>query len=122
MAKKFDVQLVQVFPMKPGKDKIYTVTCYEPRNEKRYGFPANSSRRTWGWFPNKARAIRSVLNNETGMFEIGYYTYAVIEEYRSGIIASAHNAWWYKYDHKTKKVKAVPAPKFAKNIINYAMG
>jgi len=115
------VDLEQVFPVRIGKQVIYTVTCHEPGVFSKK-VRERSRTRVWGWFRDKRRAMASVMCNSTDMFEEGYYTYAVVEGVTSGLIPYAKQIQWFKYDHKKKTVTKIEKPAFSKSIVNYSMG
>ena len=52
--------------------------------------------RTWGWYLRFEDAEKSVLENHTDIFERGYYSLAVIEEYPERVCAVNRNSWWYQ--------------------------
>lgn len=110
-------KFVRVYPVAAGKKPIFVVACYRPSDGIRRSYT-----RTWGWFSTKKEAMRAVEVDHTGMFEIGYYTHAVIESFLPGIFPYGKQVAWYNYNPKTKKAKLVPAPKFAKNVVNFGMG
>lgn len=120
---KFKVTTHRVFPKRVGKATIYMVTCYEPSSGQGKGIAYEpAKRRCWGWFKDKKRAIQAVMNNETDMFELGWYTYAVVEEVPSGIIPISKALGWFEFDHKKKTVKKTETPLFAKHVCNFSIG
>lgn len=119
---KVKVSTVQVFPVHVGKGFIYTVTCYQPSKWDKKRILAESRCRVWGWLKDKSRAIKAILGNETDMFEDGYYTYAIVEKVREGICSHAEAIQWFHYDHKTRMVKRIKTPDFAKRTCNFSMG
>lgn len=53
-----------------------------------------------GWFPSRYDAIQVLVNNEGNVNECGYYQYAVIEEWKSGIHQVVKNALFYEFVDK----------------------
>lgn len=74
-------------------DKIYTVTMVGTKSD-----PLDT--RCWGWFPKLENAVRTVRWNQTDIFEIGYYKYAVIEESLPGVYGSCTQHSWWTMDPK----------------------
>ena len=91
---------------------IFTITClYLNREDADRPY---EHKRTWGWHPSLERAIRAVMDNETDMFERGYYNMAVIEERPAGTMAFARNGHWFDVkfvDPKTNTYEITPIPK-----------
>ena len=52
--------------------------------------------RTWGWYPTLARATQAAMNNETDMFEMGYYNAVVVEEFPCGTMEMAIAEHWFE--------------------------
>lgn len=58
-------------------------------------------KRTVGWFPTLADAIRVVTNNEGDLYEANHYNHCVIEEVTAGLYPSigrkSCQEWWFKW-------------------------
>ena len=92
---------------------IHTVTVVPQPKKRGSFFP-----RCWGFYATRDEAISGLLQYVDD--ECGYYNYAVIERYQSGIYATADQEQWFVYYsgtwHETSK------PNFAEFIVNYAIG
>ena len=78
---------------------IFTITCVWPARD------GKSNIRCWGYYFTFNEAERVILNNDTDIFECGYYTYAVIEEIRPGLLIRQRGEWWYRYKRINSKDK-----------------
>lgn len=97
---------------------IYIITAL--RGDKRL------STRSWGWFPDKERAIAAVLSNEGDLYERGWYPLIVIEEMEPGIIPLAcdDKRWWFVWegDCETGAYRPTLCPTEYEGVVNFGMG
>jgi hypothetical protein len=77
--------------------------------------------RTFGWFPDLKKAQKRVLEDDGNDIYEHWYTYAVIEEFPSGILALRKNEWWYKWNRKQKKYCPIKKPKVISNVWDWGM-
>lgn len=108
---------------------IFTVTCIGNVQEPQY---ESRRDRTWGFFLKFEDAEKAVLANATDMFEMGYYTHAVIEEVPEGILVHHKVKQWYFADYSKAKpregylpepvVAKIDEPGWAKRTCNWSFG
>lgn len=99
---------------------IFTVTtvrdpikCNHPT-----GYP-----RTVGWFSQYETAHDCVSENWGDIYEEGYYRFAVIEEFPSGIYQHRINEWWYEWDiDQGKYILLKETPDYFFQIANFGIG
>jgi hypothetical protein len=65
-------------------NEIYMVTVVHPEEKRK---------RTWGWYAEFKDAETAVLENHTDIFELGYYSHAVIEKFPEGVMAISDEEW-----------------------------
>lgn len=73
-------------------DSIFTIVMIR---EDQYG---RILERCVGWFPSRYYAAQVLISNDGDINENGYYKYAVIEEWASGIYKVVKNTWFYQFD------------------------
>ncbi len=103
---------------------IYTVTVVKLKDcsMKRH--------RTWGYFETQEEAEKSVLENHTDMFELGYYSHAVVEECSPGLLVYSEREWWYAATYPATdgtlfvnpEVRSIEKPLELENVVGFAMG
>lgn len=91
------VVVIESEPPAPGTPTIFVLTCLFLGKEG--GDPTKvvyERTRTWGWYPTLARATQAAMNNETDMFEMGYYNAVVVEEFPCGTMEMAIAEHWFE--------------------------
>lgn len=104
---------------------IFTVTCIHFEKKDGHNDPnAVSDNRTWGWYSKFEDAEYTVINNETDMFEDGWYKYAVIEKVPFGLLPENETMGWYEVNYVKKKaeVKKIKCPTRFDRCIGFSMG
>lgn len=84
--------------------------------------------RTWGWYPTLERATKAAVDNETDMYEMGYYNAVVIEEFPWGTLAGAIAEHWFEVEYESEEgtlgtYKVTPLaqkPPVFENIVGFA--
>jgi hypothetical protein len=116
--KKFHLRQIAI--RRPKGPSIYLVTVLSLQGAEIV------RSRTWGWFAKFTDAEKAVLENHTDLFEMHYYTHAVIEEYPPGLLAIAKTERWYKASYSRKRhgplVAPVKKPRQLKRVINFGIG
>lgn len=51
-----------------------------------------------GYYFDLHKAIIAVLNNDSDIYEMGYYPYCVIETVKEGIYALERTEYWFKWN------------------------
>ena len=99
-------------------NKIYWfITCFN-FNEKGHV----TASRCFGFFTNKAEAIRVIENNETDLWEY-LYDYAVIEPYYEGLYGYVHDNYrqFYKYNQKRNMYEPIDTPECFIHVYGFAI-
>ena len=105
------IVVIETEPPAPGTPTIFVLTCLyiakaTPTEEG--GLPDSppatpqveiKRSRTWGWYPNLERATKAAMDNETDMYEMGYYNAVVVEEFPCGTLAMAIAEHWFEVDY-----------------------
>jgi len=85
--------------------------------------------RLWFFFADFKAAEKAVLNNDTDMFEMGYYNMGLIEEHV--VLDTNENwdvakQWWYRADFSTEtqetSVEKIDQPECFKQCCNFLAG
>jgi len=95
---------------------VFFITCLH-RAEKRS--------RCWGWYQRFEDAEKVVLENQTDIFELGWFDTCVIEEYPEGVLSVPENRWWYSYrrdEMKADLVDRISEPNEFEQVICFAIG
>lgn len=100
---------------------MYFITVFERINPSEYGFADLGDQRTWGYYEDKATAIRALHENWTHMFETCYW-YAVIEKIGEGICSLCEWRQWFKYDKEKDGYFEIEEPEAVKHLVNFAIG
>ena len=97
-------------------DRIYTVTSVNIEQ------PVPRTR-CWGYYFSKNEAIEAVKNNTGDLVECGYYSHAVIEEIKEGILQVDLTPLWFRFtDQEVGKAVEIDRPPDQIGIVNYGMG
>lgn len=91
------VVVIESEPPAPGTPTIFVLTCLFLGKEG--GDPTKvvyERARTWGWYTKLDRAIQAAKDNETDMFEMGYYNAVVVEEFPCGTMEMAIAEHWFE--------------------------
>jgi hypothetical protein len=97
-------------------DTIFTVTTIQA------GAYISGGCRTVGWFKTEEEAKEIVENNCGDIYECGYYQYAVVEEYESGLYIMSYEKQWYRWNKEQEKYEPIRKPSKFNRICNYAIG
>lgn len=105
---------------------IYTVTCLS-LNAKDHRGKRVERTRCWGWFSSLKEAKACVRENWGDLFEMAWYTYAVIEKMCDGPMALAEGEWWYQAIYTpgcngNPKVRRIKKPKRLAQSVCFGMG
>lgn len=102
------VVVIESEPPAPGTPTIFVLTCLFIQKAtfiEEGGLPDPppatprveiKRTRTWGWYTKLDRAIQAAKDNETDMFEMGYYNAVVIEEYPCGTMELPVAEHWFE--------------------------
>ena len=97
---------------------IHTVTTipHHPDDPRKHLM----SPRCWGFYGTREEAIAGLKHNVDD--ECGYYNYAIIERFKSGIYAESDQEQWFKYDFDSVHWVEIVKPSFSEHLINYGIG
>lgn len=132
------VVVIESEPPAPGTPTIFVLTCLFIQKAtfiEEGGLPDPppptprveiKRTRTWGWYPTLARATQAAMNNETDMFEMGYYNAVVVEEFPCGTMEMAIAEHWFEVDmcfpnHENPyEVTPIPKPPGLDHFVGFA--
>jgi hypothetical protein len=115
-------------PKPKDRPFIYTITTLRDTED--------TSRRCVGWFPTFEEAEEIVKGNYGDLAEAGYYKWAVIERFASGLyaISPCSESTWYRFTQKKAKrncspwnpmnviAKRIRRPKRFAHLCNFGVG
>lgn len=110
------VVVIESEPPAPGTPTIFIITCLFLGREGTDTPPEVVCKRTrtWGWYPTLERATKAAMDNETDMYEMGYYNAVVIEEYPTGTCALPVSEHWFEVGYAQSdpedQYKVTPLP------------
>lgn len=79
------------------------------------------NRRCWGFFCDKETAVKAVHENWTDMSEY-LYSYAVIEEYREGLVGWTGNRQFFQFNAKKKEYFDIDEPAAFRHVGAFSIG
>jgi hypothetical protein len=82
--------------------------------------------RCWGWSCSQENLEKSIVHCTDGLFEMGYYDHAFIEEHPEGLCRTAKVVKTFQaiYNPETQQyqVDEIPYPEWAKGSCNFSIG
>lgn len=72
--------------------------------------------RVWGYFRHRDRAINAALQNETDIYEAGWYPFALVALVGQGMMALPKQQWWFEYQPETDTYLPIETPEWAKSL------
>ena len=98
---------------------MFFITSFEHLPDKKYLHTGDT--RTFGYFDDREKAVRSLHENWCDMHEC-LYRYAVIEEIGQGIHPDVQSRTFFEYDKERNGFFEIEEPKEVKHVCNFALG
>ncbi len=99
---------------------FYFITVFQKLPSDAIHFDIGN-RRCWGFFCDKETAVKAVCENWTDLSEY-LYNFAVVEEYREGLIGWTGNRWFFRFDAKKKRFFAIDEPVAFRHVGAFSIG
>lgn len=97
------------------------ITVFEIVNKTECGYPDVGYERCWGFFSNKADALKVLHGNETDLYET-VYRYAVLEKYYEGISNYAFERQFFEYNKERNGYFEIDEPDVFKHFVGFGIG